>query len=485
MERRAGKRFGRSSVALIAACGLPLPLAAQVADGSALQSISGSASVFTAATHTRTDSVGGTETRTEPSVGLSGRLGGALVSGANSLALQYGGTLETQRDTSDSDQTESSSFTGASKYAYFDPGQPLDFNLGHSVSSVRDNTGFVVNPSNYETRNTLSAGAGLRFNPGSLSTLRLFSQAGQSFGGGDLSDENSLTAGAELTRRLSERSSASLNANRSWSDGNNVDQTIDSAQLVYRRDLENGSFSIGGGKSWATSEFSNNSESDSDALTGFIDRSWGADQYRSWVADQYRTLVANQYRTLVANQYRTSVANQYRTSVQYNRRLSDSATDLSLNVPPEFDFLPETVQLRDLVVSNSLSILHSTDLLCNACTLSLAAEAALLESQVSGDKTHEYRSSVRLRVQLTDLQRISFGYSWQGDAEDDAGTIIDQVHRLDTRWSRQLAENTEFAVAFNQSYLRSDLGSGTGSNDRDQYVIRLELTHGFALTGRR
>jgi len=74
-----------------------------------------------------------------------------------------------------------------------------------------------------------------------------------------------------------------------------------------------------------------------------------------------------------------------------------------------------------------------------------------------------------------------FGYSWQGDAEDEAGTIVDQIHRFDTRWSRQLAENTQFAVAFNQSYLRSDLGS----DDRDQYVIRLELTHGFALNGRR
>jgi hypothetical protein len=179
------------------------------------------------------------------------------------------------------------------------------------------------------------------------------------------------------------------------------------------------------------------------------------------------------------------VADQYRTSVQYNRRLSDSATDLSLNLPPEFDFLPETVELRDLVVSDSVSISHSTDLLCNACTLSVAAEAALLKSQISGDKTHEYRSSVSLGVQLTDLQRITFGYSWQGDAEDQAGTIVDQIHRFDTRWSRQLAENTEFAVAFNQSYLRSDLGSGTGSDDRDQYVIRLELTHGFALNGRR
>ncbi|UQG54176.1 MULTISPECIES: hypothetical protein [unclassified Marinobacter] len=448
MERRVGKQFGRASAALIAVCGLPLPLAAQVSDGSAVKAISGSASVFTAATHTRTDRGNTTDTRTEPSVGVSGSLGGALASGANSLQLRYRGTLETRRDTGDGDQTNRSSILGAARYAYFDPAQPLDFNLGHSVTSVRNNTGFVVNPSSYDTRNTLSAGAGLRFNAGSLSTLRLFSQAGQSFGGGSLNDENSITTGAELTRRLSERSSASLNANRSWSDGNSVNQTIDSAQLVYQRQLENGSFSIGGGKSWATSEYSDNSENNSDALTGFADRSW--------------------------------VADQYRTSVQYNRRLSDSATDLSLNLPPEFDFLPETVQLRDLVVSDSLSASHSTDLLCDACTLNLAAEAALLKSQLSGDQTHEYRSSISLGVQLTDLQRISFGYSWLGDAQDEAGTIVDQIHRFDTRWSRQLAENTQFAVAFSQSYLRNDLGR----DDRDQYVIRLELTHGFALTSR-
>lgn len=132
------------------------------------------------------------------------------------------------------------------------------------------------------------------------------------------------------------------------------------------------------------------------------------------------------------------------------------------------------------MVSDSLSASHSTDLLCDACTLNLAAEAALLKSQLSGDQTHEYRSSISLGVQLTDLQRISFGYSWLGDAQDEAGTIVDQIHRFDTRWSRQLAENTQFAVVFSQSYLRNDLGR----DDRDQYVIRLELTHGFALTSR-
>jgi len=448
MERTTGKGFRYSSAALVAVCGLPLPLAAQVTDSSAVKAVSGSASVFTAATHTRTDRASGTDTRTEPSVGVSGRIGGTLANGANSLALQYGGTLETRRDTSDGDQTDRSSITGASRYAYFDPAQPLDFNLGHTVSSVRNNTGFLVNPSSYDTRNTLSAGAGLRFYPGSLSTLRFFGQAGQSFGSGDLNDDSSITAGAELTRRLSERSSASLTANRSWSDGSNVDQTIDSAQLSYQRQLENGSFSVGAGNSWATSEYPDNSKTDSDALTGFVTRSW--------------------------------VADQYSTSVQYNRRLSDQATDLSLNLPPDFSFLPDTVRLRDLVVNDSLSISHSTDLLCNVCTLGLGVEASRLKSQINGEKSYEYGANASLGVQLTNLQRITFSYSWQGDTNDQAGTIVDQVHRFDTRWSRQLAENTEFAVGFNQSYLRRTLG-----DDQDQFAIRFELTHGFALMGQR
>lgn len=409
--------------------------------------VSGSGAVFTALTHTRTDQGTSTDTNTEPSVGVSGNVGGRLESGANSLALQYGGTLETERDIGAGEQSDTSSVTGASRFSHFDPASRFDFNLGHTVSSVRNNTGFVVNPSSYDTQNTLSAGAGLRFFPGDLSTLRFSGQAGKSFGSGELGEEESFTASSEFSRRLSERSTGSVIGSRSWSDDDGVDITIDSAQLVYERLLENGSFSIGAGASKADTEFPDGTVTESDAGTGFLDRSW--------------------------------VASDWRTSVQYNRRLSDSATDLSLDFPEIFDFLPDTIRIRDLVVSDSVLVTYNTLRLCSSCNLGVAAEAALLESQITGATTHEYTASVNLGIELTTLQRLSFVYSWQGDAGEEAGTIIDQVHRFNTSWTRQLAEDTSFSVQLNQSYLRSRLAR----NDQEQFVLRLVLTKGFSLTG--
>lgn len=411
--------------------------------------LSGSASVFTDVTHTRTDRGNTTDTNTEPGLGVSGRVGGTLEKGANALELQYGGTLRTSRDSANGEQGGNSSIRGASRYTYFDPGSRLDFNLGHTVSSVRNDTGFVVNPTSYDTQNTLSAGAGLRFYPGELSTLRFSGQAGRSFGEDDLNDQESATVSSDFSRRLSERSTGSLNASRSWTNEANVDITIDSAQLAYNRQTENGSFGIGLGGSRADTEFTGGSTSESEAVTGFLARTW--------------------------------VFNDWSSSVQYNRRLSDSATDLSLNRPPVFSFLPDTVRIRDLVVSDSVLITHNNQRVCDACNLGVYAEGALLESQISGATTHEYRAGINLGYQLTTLQRLNVGYGWEGDADEDAGVIVDQIHRITTSWTRQLAEYTTFGVEFNQSYLRSRLAR----NDQDQYVLRFVLSRGFALSGQR
>lgn len=414
-----------------------------------VKTLSGSASVFTGITHTRTDRGTHTDTNTEPSIGVSGRIGGSLERGANALALQYGGTLETSRDTADGGQTSNSSITGASRYDYFDPGSRFDFNLGHTVRSVRDDTGFVVNPSSYDTRNTLSAGAGVRFYPGALSTLRFFGQAGRSFGEGNLDNQDSYTVGSEFSRRLSTRSTGGLNVSRSWSDERDTDITIDSAQLVYNLQLENGNFSIGAGGSWAETDYADGSTGDYDAVTGFAERSWETTDWR--------------------------------TAVKYNRSMSDSATDLSLNIPPTFSFLPDSIRLRDLVVKDSVMVSHQNRRLCNGCSLGLYAEGALLESQRSGNTTHEYRGGVNLGYQLTNLQRLNVGYSWQGDADDDADVIVEQIHRIRTGWTRQLDENTSFGVQLIQSYLRS---RGL-RDDQDQFELRFILSRGFSMSGQR
>lgn len=412
-----------------------------------ISKLSGSASVFTGVTHTRTDRGTSTETNTEPGVGVSGRIGGTLESGANALALQYGGTLQTDQDTIGDDQSGNTSITGASRYKYFDPGSRVDFNLGHTVSAVRNNTNFEVNSSSYDTRNSLSAGAGLRFYPGELSTLRFFGQAGRSFGEGDLEDQESYTVGSELSRRLSERSTGGLDISRSWSDERGTDVTIDTAQLVYSLQMESGYFSIGAGGSRAESEYTSGTTSENEAITGFLERAW--------------------------------VTTDWRTSVKYDRSMSDSATDLSLDLTPDFSFLPDTIRLRDLVVRDSLSITHNNQQVCDVCNLGVYASGAILESQNSGATTHEYRAGLNLGLQLTSLQRLNFGYIWEGDAGEDADIIVDQIHRFNTSWTRQIAKNTTFGVELNQSYLRSKLPRP----NQDQFELRLVFSHGFSLVG--
>jgi len=431
---------------LFGACAWPLVATAQDL-GDSVTEISGAASVFTALTHTRIDQGTSTDTNTEPSLGISGNVGGQLQSGANSLALRYGGTLETERDRGDGEQTENSSVVGVSRFSHFDPGSRFDFNLGHTVSSVRNDTGFVVNPSDYDTQNTLNAGAGIRFFPGELSTLRFSGEAGKSFGSGQLNDRESFTAASEFSRRLSERSSGGVNISRSWSNDDDIDIKIDSAQLVYSNFLENGAFRVGAGISQAETEYPDGRLTESEAVTGFLQRTWDA-------AD-------------------------WQTSVEYNRRLSDSATDLSLEPPGDIEFIPDTIRIRDLVVSDSILVSHNTTRLCSACNLELAAEAAILESENTGATTHEYLAKIALGYQLTSLQRLSFVYGWQGDAGEDAGTVIDQIHRFNISWIRQLAEETSFSVELDQSYLRSRLAR----NDEEQFVLRLRLSKGFSLVG--
>jgi len=80
---------------------------------------------------------------------------------------------------------------------------------------------------------------------------------------------------------------------------------------------------------------------------------------------------------------------------------------------------------------------------------------------------------------LTSLQRLAFAYRWQGDAGEDADTVIEQIHRFNISWIRQLAEETSVSVEFDQAYLRSRLAR----NDEEQFVVRLRLSKGFSLVG--
>ena len=415
----------------------------------ALDLATGSASVFTALNHNRVDLGDRTESTTEPSVGLAGTLAGDFNSGPNSLLLDYSGTVETRREESANQTTDSSWFSGASRFNHVGPGNRYDFGLGHTVRSVRNDTGFVTNLSSYDTQNVINAGAGVRFFPGDLSTLRISADASKGFGEGDLGDTTSYLAKAELERRLSNRSFAILTGSRSWADEENLDLIIDSAQLGYLINLDSGTFSIGAGVSEAESEFPNGAVTNSDAVIGYLNRTW--------------------------------IADQWTMSVSYDRSLSDSAIDQVVDVPRFGGPAELNVRLNDLSVTDAVDLRYTSRQLCDVCNFGLLLGGEARKSEFSGQTTHELRGGLDLGFQLTSLQRLEFSYLWQGETNEDAGVILEQVHRFDTRWSRQLAEETTFGVEFYQVYLRSRLDRA----DEEEFVLRLVLTHGFSMMSGR
>ncbi|WP_404362209.1 hypothetical protein [Marinobacter sp.] len=407
-----------------------------------------SASVFTEVEHNRVDIDDGTETSTDPSLGVSGALGADLQSGASSLSALYSGSVQTRRDSVRGVNRDNSSVTGVSRYSWFAPANRFDFNAGHTVRSVRSDAGFVLDPAAYDVQNAVHAGAGLRFYPGELTTVRFFTQGARTFEQGDRPDLDSLTAGSDLTRRLSERSSASLTATRTWAEEVNSDITQDSVQLGYRRALEQGLFTVGAGVSSAEVDFDGQSETTSEAVTGYLSRSW--------------------------------LTPDTSTEIRYDRALTSTALELAVDFPEVETFEPVTLLITELSVEDRLQLRHNTSALCSGCALGGLVGGSIFESERTGRIRHEYRAAVNLGVQVAPLQRLSTGYSWSADAGKDADELLDQVHRLSAQWTRSLAENTSVSVLVSHSFTDTSLDQP----DRDRTLLRLSLTHGITVTGR-
>jgi hypothetical protein len=308
----------------------------------------------------------------------------------------------------------------------------------------------VLNAGDYDTRNTLTGGAGLTLRPGAVSSVRLSGQAGKSYGSGGLDDSESRTAGVDFSRQLSERSSAGLSARRSWADEDGVDTTIDNAELNYTRNLESGFFSIGAGKSWSEADYPGQNTIESDAFTGHLNRTW--------------------------------VDPESSTSLQYNRRLSDSTTDLSLNLPPQFLlYLPETIELRELVVSDAVLLTHTTSRVCDFCNLTAVAEVERLESEVSGAESYNYGASLNLGVDITNLHQLLVSYSWQADSGVDTGRVREHNHQLILGVTRRIAEDVRMGVELRNNWVRRK----ADSLDQDEYAVRLFVSRNFSLDNRR
>src|SRR5690606_1656376 len=113
---------------------------------------------------------------------------------------------------------------------------------------------------------------------------------------------------------------------------------------------------------------------------------------------------------------RTWIGLESSTSLEYNRRLSDSTTDLSLNLPPQFAFLPDTIELRELVVSDAVLVSHNTSKLCDVCSLGANAQVERLELELSGATTSKYGAVLNLSVDNTHRYQLTASYIWQADS---------------------------------------------------------------------
>ena len=406
----------------------------------------GNASVFTALTQNRVDTAAGTDSETEGRLGLEGGLAGEWVSGSNSALLDYSARVETSRNSDIGSGGDNSSITGLSRFAHADPSNPFEFNAGHTVRTVRNNTGFLIDPTNYDTQNIVNAGAGLRLTPGALTTVRVSADGARAYGDSGEGDTDSYTARVNLERRVSQNSFGLVNGSRSWSDEGDTEVTIDAYQVGYRTADDFGTFSIGGGVSEAETELPSGLVTESDGVTAFLTKDW--------------------------------VTTDWTTSFSYNRTLSDSAIDLVLN-PQSPDDFSENVRLNEVVLSDRFDLRHTRRTLCDVCDFSVQVSGEIRESQESGETTHELGAGFDLGIQMSNLQRLEFRYLWQAETEENASEVQEQVHRFNSRWVRQLAEFTSFAVEFNQAYLRSK----RQRPDEEEFELRLVLSHGFSLIG--
>lgn len=428
--------------------GMAFPVQAQTVSDRVTE-YSASASIFTEVANTRTDVDSVVDSDTETSLGLAGSLGGNMQSGASALEALYTGNFRTTRDSSTKEYNENSFVTGVSRFTHIDPGSRFDFEAGHTVRTVRSEAGFLVDPTDYDTQNAIHAGGGVRFFPGDLSTLRLSGQAARTFEEESRNDSELLSAGAELSRRLSERSLGSVTGRRTRSEERIRKVTVDSAQLGYSYSLEHGLFAMGAGISQAETEFlAQDTFFESEAVTGYMSRSWASPEST--------------------------------TEVRYDRSLSSTALDLVFNFPEVGELTPGTVRFTDLSVEDSVMLTHSTTRICSNCDLAFLLGASLLESEETGATTHEYRSGLEFGIQITSLQRVNLGYSWAADAGKDADTLLAQIHQLRVGWSRRLTERTSVSVQASHAHSESRLGEP----DKDRFVLRLALTHGIHVTGR-
>lgn len=396
-------------------------------------SFSASTTIFSEVAHTRRD--GSSDTRLEG--GIRGDVGAVVQSGAHNFNARYGIEIETQQSSLARDDDDQVSFYGSSRYNFFRPGGRFDANAGHSIRSVRNETGFAITPSDYRTQNALSAGTGITMYPGALTSFRVGGQAAHTWEEGDLEDGETATLSARLTRQVSERSQLFLDGGRSWEERGPTSLTLDNITTGLESRLENGTLSVTVGVSRAEDD-----DFENDAVIGSVNRTWTTD----WSS----------------------------THLSAERSQTSTLLDLALSPIPELGIEDEfSIRMQGLHVRNSVGLTHTNQRFCDLCTVRLVLRGTQRENVQTDEKDYEYLAGTGLTIAMDTLQTLALDYRWQGDAFTDRTTIDDEVHRLFVTWRREVTELAAFGVTAGTDLTR-------GMDDRERHYVRLFFTLGLA-----
>lgn len=388
--------------------------------------------VFTDLTHTRSDR----NNDTRAGAGIRGDVGASLQSGAHNFNARYGALLETQKSSLSRNENDRLSFSGSSRYNFYQPGGRFDANAGHTIRSVRNATGFAIDPGQYSTQNAISAGAGVSFYPGALTNFRVGGQVGKTWEEDSLQDGESAGVDAALTRRVSERTNLSLNGSRSWEERGDTSLTLDNATAGLDTRFENGSLNVYGGVSRAKDD-----DFENDAVIGSLARTW--------------------------------VSDRSDTRLSFDRTQTSTLLDLTFAPIPEFGLDDEfSIRLQGLTLRNSVGLTHNNRNICSLCTVRFIARGTERENVQTEEKDYEYLLGTGVSIAVDALQTLDFDYRWQGDAFTDRTTIDDEVHRFYVTWRRQLTELATLGASVGTDITR-------GTDDRERYIGRLFFTMGW------
>lgn len=413
---------------------MPLMVAVLAAPVSQAEELSYTATttVFSDITHTER----GSRNDTRGGAGISGDVGANWLSGPHQLQALYGGTLETERSNLETGDRDKLSVRGSSRYNFYEQGSRFDFNAGHTIRSVHNDTGFTLNEAGYDTQNAVNAGAGVLFYPGELTTLRVGGQAAKTWAEDDVRDGESQSAQASLMRQVSERSIVSLMGSRAWEHERDTDTTLDTVSLGLDTRLENGSFSVSAGVSRAE-----NDNFENEAVIGSIARQWQTDLSS--------------------------------TRISYDRTQSSTLLDLALAPVPELGIEDEfSVRVQGVTLNDTVTLVHSTRRVCDLCTVNFIARGSEQENVETGAEVWEYLAGAGLGLAVTEDKTVDFDYRWQGDALEERSSIDDERHHFITTYRHHLTDLASWGVSFDTTFTR-------GFTDQDRYRARVFFTLGW------